>query len=65
MISTHARSALLSALLVTSIAACAAPLQNGGVEVQPGAEERLEVMCRYGSAAQQRVCMAPSEEEER
>lgn len=54
-------SFLLAAVL--SISACAAPLQNGGVEVLPGAEERLEAMCRYGGASQQKVCTAPPDAE--
>lgn len=52
-------------LVVLSLSACAAPLQNGGVEVLPGAEERLAAMCRYGGASQQKVCTAPPDEEPR
>jgi len=41
------------AVLVTAAASCAAPLQNGGVDVYPGVAERLDRMCRYrqGDAA--------------
>ena len=50
-------------LLVAAASSCAAPLQNGGVVVNPGAEARLDLMCRYrsdGSDAQQ-VCAASDE----
>ena len=41
------------ALLVIAGSSCAAPLQNGGVDVRPGVAARLEMMCRYrqGDAA--------------
>lgn len=60
------KAARALAVLVTSVllAACGAPLQNGGVEVLPGVGERLEAMCRYGGSAQQKICAAPPEEEE-
>ena len=53
----------LLALLALAVAAsaCAAPLQNGGVVVRPGAEARLDVMCRYRGDAQQ-VCATEAEE---
>jgi hypothetical protein len=50
---------LALAALVAAASSCAAPLQNGGVEVRPGAEQRLGVMCRYGGA--QKVCAALDE----
>ncbi len=37
--------------LAASIAACGAPLQNGNIEVQPGAVERLQMVCRWRHAA--------------
>jgi hypothetical protein len=48
--------ASLAALLATAVG-CAAPLQNGGVEVLPGAEERLGVLCHFASG--QRICEEP------
>jgi hypothetical protein len=51
------------ALLVAAASSCAAPLQNGGVVVSPGAEARLDLMCRYradGSGAE--VCAASNDE---
>jgi hypothetical protein len=56
--------AILACLFVLSLAACAAPLQNGGVEVRPGAEARLEVACRYGGGQGQKLCEAPMEDAE-
>jgi hypothetical protein len=51
---------------LAALAGCAAPLQNGGVEVRPGAEERLDVMCRYrrdaAGSGDARVCEAPAED---
>jgi hypothetical protein len=37
--------------LAASIAACGAPLQNGAIEVQPGATARLEIICRWRHAS--------------
>ena len=57
------RSLLILFALVTAASSCAAPLQQGGVEVRPGIEARLDAMCRYrtsGNDAQ--LCAAPSEE---
>lgn len=62
-ITTHARAALLLLLLSTIGAGCAAPLQNGGVDVRPGAEARLETMCRLGVSGAKNLCVAPAEEE--
>jgi hypothetical protein len=56
--------ALTAAVLLAALPSCAAPLQNGGVEVRPGVEERLDAMCRYrseGGASQ--ICAPPPEEE--
>jgi hypothetical protein len=56
--------ALAAAVLLAALPACAAPLQNGGVEVRPGVEERLDAMCRYRSeSGASQVCAAPPEEE--
>jgi hypothetical protein len=54
--------ALLACLFALSTAACAAPLQNGGVEVRPGAVARLEVVCRYAGGQGQKLCDVPAEE---
>ena len=51
--------ALLFALLALS--ACAAPLQNGGVDVLPGAEARLETLCRYRAGAASSMCAPPDQ----
>jgi hypothetical protein len=59
------RAALALAALLAAASSCAAPLQNGGVEVRPGAEERLDTLCRYRtSGGSQQVCAAPVEGEE-
>ena len=55
------RTLLILCALVTAASSCAAPLQNGGVVVRPGAEARLDVMCRYRGDAQQ-VCEPFAEE---
>jgi len=52
MTTTHALLALPLLLLLASAAGCAAPLQQGGVEVRPGIEQRLGAMCRYGHGGQ-------------
>ena len=49
-------SLLCLALLSLSVSACAAPIQNGGVVVRPGAEARLDVMCRYRAGSPQEGC---------
>jgi hypothetical protein len=49
-------------LLVLAASSCAAPLQNGGVEVRPGVAERFDAMCRYGNATQ-KLCVAPEDDE--
>jgi hypothetical protein len=55
----------LAVVVAAATSGCAAPLQNGGVEVRPGAEERLDVICRYRtSGGTQQVCTAPAEGEE-
>ncbi|MFT3765878.1 MAG: hypothetical protein QM820_10220 [Minicystis sp.] len=59
----RALSVLLAVLAAAS--SCAAPLQNGGVEMRPGAEERLDMICRYRtSGGAQKMCSAPAEAEE-
>lgn len=52
--------------LITAGAACAPPLQNGGVEVRSGAAERLGMVCRWrhGGASGEGLCGGPEEEEE-
>ena len=55
---------LLAFLFVlASAAGCAAPLQQGGVEVRPGIEQRLGAMCRYGHGSQD-LCVADDGPEE-
>ncbi len=49
------------ALLAAAASSCAAPLQNGGVVVSPGAEARLEMMCRYRDDGA-KVCAVEAEE---
>src|SRR5262249_22129823 len=44
---TALRSLLVLVALVTAASSCAAPLQQGGVEVHPGVQARLDLMCRY------------------
>jgi hypothetical protein len=57
--------ALLALSVVAASSGCAAPLQNGGVDVRPGAEERLDMICRYRTTGgSQQVCTAPAEGEE-
>ncbi len=51
--------------LLAAAPSCAAPLQNGRITVSPGAEARLDLMCRYradSSGGAQQVCAAESEE---
>jgi hypothetical protein len=56
------RALLVLCALVSAASSCAAPLQNGGVVVRPGAEARLDVMCRYRTSDAQQVCSGPEEE---
>ena len=58
------RCLLALSALVVATASCAAPLQNGGVVVRPGAEARLDMMCRYraGGGDAQEVCASLGEE---
>jgi len=51
----------LTACVLAAACSCAAPLQNGGVVVLPGAEARLDAMCRYRGDAD-RVCAVEAEE---
>ena len=53
--------ALVAVLVAAS--ACAAPLQNGGVEMRPGAEARLDLLCRYRAGGGQSVCDGPAQDE--
>jgi hypothetical protein len=55
------RTVLALAAVVLAAASCAAPLQNGGVDVRPGAEARLDLLCRYRGSSGQRVCEPPAE----
>ncbi len=50
--------------VVAATASCAAPLQNGSIAVQPGAEARLDLMCRYraDSGGAQQACAVDAEE---
>jgi hypothetical protein len=59
----NARHALIALFALATLCSCAAPLQNGGVEVRPGAAERLEALCRFGGSSAQEVCAAPEENE--
>lgn len=58
----------LAILLASSavVSSCAAPLQSGGVDLRPGVEERLDLLCRYrqGGGESARVCAAPEAPEE-
>jgi hypothetical protein len=51
--------------LITAGAACAPPIQNGGVEVRTGAAERLGIVCRWrhGNASGESLCGDPGEEQ--
>jgi hypothetical protein len=62
MTSSRLLLALPLLCLFASASGCAAPLQQGGVEVRPGVAERLGAMCRYGHGSQE-TCVAPEEEE--
>ncbi len=39
--------ALVILCVLAATSSCAAPLQNGGVVMSPGAAARLDLMCRY------------------
>jgi|HubBroStandDraft_6_1064221.scaffolds.fasta_scaffold359546_2 hypothetical protein len=52
------------AALVAAVSSCAAPLQNGGVVMRPGAEARLGLICQYRSGGEADHCVAPDEPEE-
>jgi hypothetical protein len=56
------RSLLVLCALVTAASSCAAPLQNGGVQVRPGAEARVDLMCRYRAGDTGEACAAPAEQ---
>jgi hypothetical protein len=56
------RAVLVLCALVSAASSCAAPLQSGGVVVRPGAEARLDVMCRYRGNDAQQVCAGTEEE---
>ena len=52
------------AALAAAVSACAAPLQNGGVEVRPGAEARLGLMCQYRAGGEAEHCVAADEDKD-
>jgi hypothetical protein len=56
--SAGARAAVALALLALAPAACAPPLQNGGVDVAAGAGDRLGILCRFrrGEDARKDLC---------
>lgn len=56
------RLPLLLAVLVTAASSCAAPLQNGGVDIYPGVAARLEMMCRYHQGEAAPACAADTDE---
>lgn len=58
------RAAALCSLLLAG-AGCAAPLQNGGVDVAAGAGDRLGLLCRWrrGDDARKDLCAAPESAE--
>ena len=51
--------------LIAAGAACAPPIQNGGVEVRTGAAERLGMVCRWrhGDASGESLCGDPGQEQ--
>jgi hypothetical protein len=57
------RALLALVTVLVAASSCAAPLQNGGVDVRPGVEDRLDLLCRYRTSGQQ-VCepAAPKDE---
>lgn len=59
---TKLRVILALAALVAAASSCAAPLQNGGVEVRPGVAERLDAMCRFANGNAGAVCAPPADE---
>jgi hypothetical protein len=66
MISRLARRRFFLASITVGIAgaACAPPLQNGGVEVRSGAAERLGMVCRWrhGTTSGEGLCAEPQEQ---
>jgi hypothetical protein len=56
------RAALLL-LCAAASAACSPPLQNGGVHVRPGAEARLDVLCRWHHGPGQADLCNPPEDD--
>ena len=61
---SRALFALAAVLVVAASSSCAAPLQNGGVEVRPRAEARLDLLCRYRTSGGQQVCNAIAQGDE-
>jgi len=55
------RALALLLVLLPAMSSCAAPLQNGGVDLRPGAEDRLDLLCRYREGVREaaHVCAAP------
>jgi hypothetical protein len=49
------------AALAAAVSSCAAPIQNGGVVVRPGAEARLGLICQYRSSGEADHCAAPDD----
>ena len=66
MISRLARRRIFLASIAafTFVAACAPPLQSGGVEVRAGAAERLGMVCRWrrGAPSGEGLCVDPEEQ---
>lgn len=66
MISRLARRRIFLASVTVGVAgaACAPPLQNGGVEVRSGAAERLGMVCRWrhGTTSGEGLCGGPEEQ---
>jgi hypothetical protein len=56
-------SSIVALVASALLSGCAAPLQQGGVEVRPGIAQRLGTMCRYGHGSQE-MCVAPEEDAE-
>ena len=56
------RALLVLSALAAAASSCAAPLQNGGVVVRPGAEARLDMMCRYRANDAREVCAELADE---
>jgi hypothetical protein len=51
-----------AALLALALAGCGAPLQNGGVVVYAGADQRIELLCRWHPGPSD-ACGPPDEPE--